>query len=159
MDYICSLFKRLCKAFASLKFWTEGLIVFVLGGLGIWWPLYFNWKGYDNFLYPEPWFTYGLATLMIILGQRLFMKENDDTYIMPNRLVLFVLILTGSLMFGKSVKLYFEYNNCTKHAASFDYSLTKYGMWITLIAWVVHFIGHNRYDDENAKNALGGDIK
>lgn len=158
MDYFISLFKRFCVAFTSLKFWTEGLIVFVLGGLGIWWPLYFNWKGYNNFFYPEPWFTYGLATLMIILGQRLFMKEEDDIHIMPNRLILFILILAGSLMFGKSVKLYFDFTNDTTRNLSFDYSLTKYGMFITLLAWVIHFIGNNKYDDKNANDVLGGNV-
>ncbi|WP_026843197.1 hypothetical protein [Citrifermentans bremense] len=159
MDYIGSLFKRLWNALATLKFWTEGLIVFILGGLGIWWPLFFNWKGYENFFYPEPWFTYGLATLMVILGQRLFMKEEDDTYIMPNRLILFVLVLTGSLMYGKSVKQYFEFVADGKHKTVFDYSLTRYGMFTTLFAWIIHVVGDNKFDSKDASNALGGKVK
>lgn len=154
MNYLSSLFCiRLWKAIASIKFWIEGFLVFALSGIGIWWPWWFEWKGYNNILNPEPWFTYGLATLMIILGQRLFMKDSDDIFILPNKLIIAVLTLFGGILYGKSVLKYFVFD--PKNISKFDYSLTVYAIVITLIAWVLHFIGRNEYDNEDPVNALG----
>ena len=103
MNYFSSTFFRFLIALSTLKFWTKGTLILFLSGIGIWWPYIFNWSGYENILSPEPWFTYGLATLMIIVGERLFMKEAEDNYIMPNRFILFLLAIVGGILFGKSV--------------------------------------------------------
>jgi hypothetical protein len=154
MEYILSFWSRLRNALTSINFWTKGMVVLVLSALGIWWPLVFSWKGYDNFFYPEPWFTYGLSTLMIIIGQRLFMKESEDSHSMPNRLILVILALSGCILYGKSVSVYFEAIKNEKVIQ--DYPLTRYAFWITLLAWLIHNIGINEYDNKNPLNVLGG---
>ncbi len=157
MKYFKSLKGRLINAFGSMKFWTQGLVVFGLSGLGIWWPLFFEWQGYDNLFFPEPWFTYGVATLMTIISKRLFMEEAEDSYMIANRLILLLLSLGGGLLYGKSVQQYFSF---VKSAGlEFDYSLTKYAVGITLLAWLINFIGTNEYDAKDATNALGGALK
>lgn len=156
MTYIISLFIRFINAIKKLKFWAECLMVFGFSGLGIWWPIWFEWKGYGEIFYPEPWFTYGLATLMIIVGQRFFMKESDDQHIMSNRFVLIILSLIGSIMYGKSVIKYLEFIPTDQN--NFDYSLTKYACTATVCAWIIHFIGKNEYDNINNTDVLGGKV-
>lgn len=155
MDYLSALFRvRIWKAIASGKFWREGFLVFALSGIGIWWPWWFEWDGYESILNPEPWFTYGLATLMIVLGQRLFMHESEDIYILPNKLILAALTLLGGILYGKSVIKYFSFE--PSGSIRFDYSLTKYAIAITLLSWFIHFVGKNEYDNEDPRNAIGG---
>lgn len=154
MEYLLSLAGRFLNAVLTLRFWTRGFLVFIFSGLGIWWPFWFKWPGYENIFYPEPWFTFGLATLMIIVGQRLFMSESEDDFIMPNRLILAVLAFFGGMCYGKSVQDYFVY--AKKEEIDFDYSFTKYAILITLIAWLIHYIGSNEFNSKDPRNALGG---
>lgn len=156
MDYFKSLFERFFSAIGTWKFWAQASLVFGLSGLGIWWPLFFEWKGYDNFFYPVSWFTYGVATLMIIVGQRLFMKESDDNQIMPNRLVLLICSIFGAVLYGKSVGKFLNFDFSSN--VEFDYSLTHYACLLTVIAWVIHETGKNEYDKVNNKSVLGGDV-
>lgn len=156
MEYFKSLFGRIFRAIGTWRFWAQAFLVFGLSGLGIWWPLFFEWKGYTSFFYPASWFTYGVATLMIIVGQRLFMKESDDNQIMPNRLVLMISSIIGAVLYGKSVGNYINYK--ASPTTYFDYSLTKYACLITVVAWIIHETGKNDYDKFNNKNVLGGDL-
>jgi hypothetical protein len=116
----------------------------------------FNWNGSEVFLHPAPWFTFGVATLMIIIANRLFMPEKDDKYLMANRLVLLVLSFIAVLMYGKSLHEYVNF--VSFNGSEFDFIYTKGAIVLTIFVWFVNYIHVDKFDESDLVNPLGGKL-
>jgi hypothetical protein len=56
MSYISTQINRFCSAFCDSTFWAEILVIIPLSLLGIWWPVLFEWSGYQSYFMPAVWF-------------------------------------------------------------------------------------------------------
>ena len=156
MGYILAFISRGWAAIGTLYFWVELLVVLPLSCLGIWLPWLFNWTGSEIFLNPVPWFTFGVAALMIILTNRLFMPEEEDKYLMANRLVLILACVIAAIMYGKSMH---DFINVTPNSVEeFDYKNTKNAIYITLVVWFINYVHVDKFDSTSVSSPLGGDV-
>jgi len=155
MIYLKTFFIRAKNALCTMPFWIEFLVVLPLSCLGIWWPWYFNWRGAEVFLNPGPWFTFGVATLMIIVAQRFFMKEEDDKFLMENKLVLFIPSFIAAILYGRSMQDLIHFNSAA--GETFDYLKTQIAIYITLGVWFVNYVHVGKFDKTSILAPLGGE--
>ncbi len=156
MNYFEAFFRRAWRAIRSLPFWVELLFVLPLSCLGVWFPWIFDWRGSETFFHPGPWFTFGVATLMIIIANRLFMPERDDKYLMANKLVLLIPTFIAVLLYGKSLHEFVNFD--PSQGAVFDYSYTKIAICLTMFVWGVNFFHVDKFDDKRFDGPLGGEV-
>lgn len=156
MSYFKAFFIRSWRAIRTIPFWVELLVVLPLSCLGVWFPWLFDWSGSENILNPSPWFTFGVATLMIIIANRLFMPEEKDKFLMANKLVLLIPTFAAVIIYGKSLHDFINF--VPSKGVVFDYSYIKLAILLTIFVWLVNYIHVDKFDNKNANAPLGGDL-
>ncbi|MDO6620404.1 hypothetical protein [Shewanella sp. 6_MG-2023] len=151
-NYFYVLIARFLNALKCIRFWREGFVIFFFGSMGVWLPVFFGWIGYTSIFDPKTVFTFGIATMVMILEARIFMSpEDDNKYSKFTLLVVFL----GSIF---AVLAYFKSITITTTDPESAISWVQRGLLITGIVWLYNVINKSEYDPTLMTGTLGGDI-
>lgn len=84
------------------------------------------------------------------------MQEEDDKFLMANKLVLLIPTVVAVLMYAKAVHDYVNF--VPSEGVIFDYSYTKYAICLTIFVWLLNYIHVDKFDERNDSAPLGGNI-
>lgn len=144
--YFSTLWSRFKNAIKRIEFWRGFIAIFFFGGMGIWIPYCFDWPGYLTLYEPQAIFTFGIATLAIILEARLFMERDDDgKWSNCNKLIVFIIVVISLVLSIKS-------------GISNDHSMGIFTLLLILFIWIYNHINQSIYDNSCNINPLGGDV-
>jgi hypothetical protein len=123
--------------------------------LGIWWPVWFEWTGYDKYLMPAAWFTFGLGSLATIFIQRSFMAEELDSYKRANFIFIAFFCLIGAIFYGKA--LGFELGGKSLEAFFLGLDILQLAIILNVVVWIWNLISRSAFDDSG--NPLGDEYE
>ncbi len=150
--YLYVVFARLFNAFQCLKFWREALAIFFFGSMGVWLPVFFDWVGYSSVFDPKTVFTFGIATMVMVLESRIFMSpEDDNKYSNFTLLVVFLGSVLAFLAYFKSITI-----SVSEPIEAVTW--VKRGFFVMAFVWLYHVINKSDYDPSLMNGALGGDV-
>lgn len=151
-SYLKLLKTRGGNALRSFELWRECIAIFFFGSMGFWIPYFFNWEGYDRLFDPKTIFTFGVATIVMILEARLFLDVEQDNR-SPNvtKLIIFVGSFTTILFYFKSISIYPSDPECA-------FYLVILGLFFTFLIWLFNFINRSDFDGSGLTGSLGGDV-
>lgn len=152
MSYCKTQFNRTCNALKMSSFWCEVLVLIPISMLGIWWPVWFEWSGYDKYLIAAAWFTFGLGSLATIMLQRSFMAEILDNYKRANLIFIVIFCLLGAIFYGKA--LLYEIEGKPLVEFFLGLNILQWAISINVLVWVWNLVSNSDYDT-SAGNPLG----
>ncbi|WP_137165415.1 hypothetical protein [Salinimonas lutimaris] len=153
MSYLLVQIKRTWLALKDGVFWAECLLIIPLSMLGIWWPVWFKWTGYTEYLEPAAWFTFGIGSIAAIIIRRSILSESRDNYKLLNTIfILFLGILSG-LFYGKSLTTKLDGEDLSIIFWCFD--MLDIAITLNILVWLWHFISIDDYDDSKPVSSLG----
>lgn len=151
-NYFYIFFSRLFNAIRCIKFWRGAIAIFFFGSMGVWVPTFFDWTGYTSVFDPKTVFTFGVATMVMILEARIFMTEEDDNKSSSlTKLLIFVGATLALLSYFKSITL-----AVTSPINAICW--VKAGLIITVLVWLINVINQSEYDKSVMTGSLGGDV-
>jgi hypothetical protein len=153
MSYISTQINRFCSAFCDSTFWAEILVIIPLSLLGIWWPVLFEWSGYQSYFMPAVWFTFGLGSLATIFIRRSLLPESKDDFKIVNTIFITILCLVGALLYGKSLITNLNGNALVEIFCGID--LLGMAIILNIFVWIWNLISNSDFDTTNAGNSLG----
>lgn len=133
----------------TLLLWRELFVIFFLGTIGVWVPFMFDWPGNDILLRPEAVFTFGIATMVVILERRLFLDISEDgKFFTATKFIIFILFIVSFLSYLKGI-----------HATEVNSSSRwiNLALSLTFLAWFYNHINNSRYDETSLLSVLGGE--
>ena len=151
-NYFCVIFFRFINACRCIKFWREAIAIFFFGSMGVWLPYFFDWAGYSILLDPKTVFTFGVATMVMILEARIFMTEEEDNKSSGiTKLIVFVGTTFALLAYFKSISL-----SITSPLEAISW--VRKGLLLTALVWLFNIINKAEYDDSSITGSLGGKV-
>jgi hypothetical protein len=153
MAYFSTQIKRLCEACGKSLFWAEMFVIIPVSMLGIWWPVWFQWTGYDRYLMPSAWFTFGLGSLATIFIKRSLMSDSEDIYKRANIIFVSIFCLLGAILYGKA--LIFELDKKPPEDIFISVYALELAILLNVIVWIWHFVSRSEFDNTNPGNSLG----
>jgi drug/metabolite transporter (DMT)-like permease len=151
-NYFCMIFFRFRNAVKCIKFWREAIAIFFFGSMGVWLPYFFNWTGYSNLFDPKTVFTFGVATMVMILEARIFMTEEEDSKSSGiTKLFVFVGTTLALLAYFKSISI-------SAISPLNAICWVQGGLALTALVWLFNVINRAEYDPSMMNSALGGDV-
>lgn len=153
MSYFKTQWERLCQALKRSSFWSEVLILIPISMLGIWWPVWFDWTGYDKYLIPAAWFTFGLGSLATIFLQRCFMSETLDDYKNANMIFVALFSIIGAMFYGKALVLALD--NKELVILFMNFNILEVAIILNIFVWIWNLISRGCFDRQSAGNPLG----
>jgi len=151
-NYFYVIVSRLFNAFQCIKFWREAIAIFFFGSMGVWLPVFFEWAGYASVFDPKTVFTFGIATMVMVLESRMFMTTEEDNK--RSKLTMLV-VFVGSFL---AVLAYFKSITISLVEPEEAIVWVKRGLFITAAVWLYNVINKSEYDSSLMTGALGGDV-
>ncbi len=153
MAYFRTQISRFSVAGRKSLFWAEMLLILPISMLGIWWPVWFQWTGYDKYLMPAAWFTFGLGSLATIFIQRSLMPDAEDIYKRANVIIITIFCLLGAIFYGKALVLELDKKPLENICIGID--ALELAILLNVVVWIWHFVSRSDFDNTDAGNSLG----
>lgn len=159
MNFIKTQYMRFKLALRQSSFWFVLILIIPMSMLGIWWPVFYEWKGYSSYLMPASWFTFGLGSLAVLSLEKMFSPEKNDNYKKANSIIIVALSIIGCLFYGKA--LLCDLNGKPLTIIEFSgrdfcsLNVLELAIFLNILVWIWHLISKIEYDDSKPFNALG----
>lgn len=155
MTYFKTQGNRFLNALAVSGFWAEVFVLIPISMLGIWWPVWFEWRGYASYLMPAAWFTFGLGSLATIFIQRSFMGEETDSYRKANLIFVTLCCVIGAICYGKA--LMYELADKPLDNIFLCFNLLHLAIFLNIFVWIWNVTSRSKFDQSGSP--LGEDYE